>query len=227
MGYAIEAWDIPSLPVAGSKDRYSVRRIYCIGRNYAAHAREMGADEKEPPFFFLKPADAIVDDGATIPYPAATTNLHYEGELVVAMGRRGHDIQAADANGYVFGYGVGIDLTRRDLQEAAKQMRRPWDMGKGFDRSAPCSAIHPAADIGHPAEGALWLDVNGARKQSGDLADMIWNVPDSIAYLSRLVELCPGDLIFTGTPDGVGAVIAGDAITVHVDGVGELNVSIG
>ncbi len=227
MSYAITAWDIPSLPVARSKDRYPVRRIYCIGRNYAAHAREMGADEKEPPFFFLKPADAIVDDGATIPYPTSTSNLHYEGELVVAMGKAGTDIPAAKANDYIFGYGVGIDLTRRDLQDQAKQMRRPWDMGKGFDRSAPCSAIYPTADIGHPTDGALWLDVNGERKQSGDLADMIWNVPDSIAYLSGLVELCPGDLIFTGTPDGVGAVVAGDAITVHVDGVGDLNVSIG
>ncbi len=226
MSFAIPVWDIPSLPVAGSADRFPVRRIYCIGRNYAAHAREMGADEREPPFFFLKPADAIVQDGAAIPYPPATENLHYEGELVVALGRGGRDIPVGDANDYVFGYAVGIDLTRRDVQDMAKQMRRPWDMGKGFDRSAPCSEIQPAASIGHPADGAIWLKVNGAEKQSGDLADMIWNVPESIAYLSGLVELAPGDLIMTGTPAGVGAVVAGDAIEVHVDGVGDLNVTI-
>ena len=226
MSFAIPVWDIPSLPVAGSADRFPVRRIYCIGRNYAAHAREMGADEREPPFFFLKPADAIVQDGAAIPYPPATENLHYEGELVVALGKGGRNIPVEDANDYVFGYAVGIDLTRRDVQDMAKQMRRPWDMGKGFDRSAPCSKIQPAASIGHPADGAIWLKVNGAEKQSGDLADMIWNVPESIAYLSGLVELAPGDLIMTGTPSGVGAVIAGDAIEVHVDGVGDLNVTI-
>ena len=226
MSFAIPVWDIPSLPVAGSADRFPVRRIYCIGRNYAAHAREMGADEREPPFFFLKPADAIVQDGAAIPYPPATENLHYEGELVVALGKGGRNIPVEDANDYVFGYAVGIDLTRRDVQDMAKQMRRPWDMGKAFDRSAPCSEIQPAASIGHPADGAIWLKVNGAEKQSGDLADMIWNVPESIAYLSGLVELAPGDLIMTGTPSGVGAVIAGDAIEVHVDGVGDLNVSI-
>ncbi len=226
MSFAIPVWDIPSLPVAGSADRFPVRRIYCIGRNYAAHAREMGADEREPPFFFLKPADAIVQDGASIAYPSATENLHYEGELVVALGKGGADIPAATANDCVFGYAVGIDLTRRDLQDMAKQMRRPWDMGKGFDRSAPCSEIQPAASVGHPADGAIWLKVNGAEKQSGDLADMIWNVPESISYLSGLVELAPGDLIMTGTPSGVGAVVAGDAIEVHVDGVGDLNVTI-
>jgi fumarylpyruvate hydrolase len=226
MSFAIPVWDIPSLPVAATADRFPVRRIYCIGRNYAAHAREMGADEREPPFFFLKPADAIVQDGAAIPYPPATENLHYEGELVVALGKGGRDIPVGDANDYVFGYAVGIDLTRRDVQDMAKQMRRPWDMGKGFDRSAPCSEIQPAASIGHPADGAIWLKVNGAEKQSGDLADMIWNVPESIAYLSGLVELAPGDLIMTGTPSGVGAVVAGDAIEVHVDGVGDLNVTI-
>ena len=228
MSYVVSTRDIPSLPIEGSEDRYPVRRIYCVGRNYRAHAIEMGADpDRDPPFFFMKPADAIVQNGATIPYPTSTSNLHYEGELVVAMGKAGTDIPAAKSNDYIFGYGVGIDLTRRDLQDQAKQMRRLWDMGKGLDRSAPCSAIYPAADIGQPTDGALWLDVNGERKQSGDLADMIWIVPDSIAYHSGLVELCPGDLIFTSTPDGVGAVVAGNAITVHVDGVGDLNVSIG
>ena len=226
MSFAIPAWDIPSLPVAASEDRYPVRRIYCIGRNYAAHAREMGADEREPPFFFLKPADAIVQGGAAIPYPPATADLHYEGELVVALGKGGADIPVEAANDCIFGYAVGIDLTRRDVQEVAKQMRRPWDMGKGFDRSAPCSEIQPAATIGHPDAGAIWLDVNGERKQSGDLADMIWNVPESISYLSGLVELAAGDLIMTGTPKGVGAVVKGDRIEVHVDGVGDLSVTI-
>ncbi len=226
MSYVIKGWELPSLPVSGSAERFPVRRIYCIGRNYAAHAREMGADEREPPFFFLKPADAIVEDGATIPYPPQTGNLHFEGELVAAIGKAGADIAVKNANDHIYGYGVGIDLTRRDLQNEAKEMRRPWDMGKSFDRSAPCSEIHPVSEIGHPENGALWLDVNGERKQSGDIADMIWNMPESVAYLSGLVELCPGDLIFTGTPEGVGAVVAGDNIHVHVDGVCELKVSI-
>lgn len=226
MSFAIPAWDIPSLPVAGSADRFPVRRIYCIGRNYAAHAREMGADEREPPFFFLKPGDAIVEDGATIPYPPATENLHYEGELVVAMGKGGANIPVEAANDHIFGYGVGIDLTRRDVQDLAKQMRRPWDMGKGFDRSAPCSTIHPAATIGHPSAGAIWLDVNGTRQQSGDLADMIWNVPESIAYLSTLFTLAPGDLIYTGTPAGVAAVVKGDKLHGEIAGVGEIDIVI-
>ena len=227
MSFAIPAWDIPSVPVAGSEDRFPVRRIYCIGRNYVEHAREMGEDEREPPFFFLKPADAIVQDGETIPSPAATGNLHYEAELVAAIGKQGKDIPVEKANDYIYGYGVGIDLTRRDLQNEAKQMRRPWDMGKGFDQSAPCSAIYPAAEIGHPTKGAIWLKVNGEMKQSGDLEQLIWSVPESVSYLSGLVELFPGDLIYTGTPAGVGAVIKGDKIEVHVDGVCDLNIAIG
>jgi len=227
MSFAIPAYEIPSLPVAGSKDRFPVRRIYCIGRNYAAHAREMGADEREPPFFFLKPADAIVQNGSTIPYPSKTKDLHYEGELVAAIGKGGKNIPVEKANEHIFGYGVGIDLTRRDIQEEAKQMRRPWDMGKGFDRSAPCTEIVPAAKTGHPTKGAIWLKVNGTVKQKGDLAEMIWNIPESISYLSGLVELQPGDLIFTGTPSGVGAVVKGDSIEVHVDGVADLTVKIG
>jgi fumarylpyruvate hydrolase len=227
MSFAIPAYEIPSLPVAGSKDRFPVRRIYCIGRNYAAHAREMGADEREPPFFFLKPGDAIVQNGSTVPYPTKTKDLHYEGELVAAIGKGGKDIPVAKANEHIFGYGVGIDLTRRDIQEEAKQMRRPWDMGKGFDRSAPCSEIVPASKTGHPAKGAIWLKVNGTVKQKGDLTEMIWNIPESIAYLSGLVELQPGDLIFTGTPSGVGAVVKGDTIEVHVDGVADLTIKIG
>jgi len=227
MSFAVPAFAPPTLPVAGSDERFPVRRIYCIGRNYAAHAREMGADEREPPFFFLKPCDAIVQDGATIPYPVATSNLHYEAELVAAIGKGGADIPVDKANDHIFGYGVGIDLTRRDLQNEAKDMRRPWDMGKGFDQSAPCTAIVPAAKIGHPTEGAIWLKVNGETKQSGDIRDMIWNIPESVSYLSGLMRLEPGDLIYTGTPDGVGAVVKGDEIVVHVDGVSDLTVRIG
>ncbi len=227
MSFAVPAWDVPSLPVAGGDDRFPVRRIYCIGRNYAAHAREMGADEREPPFFFMKPCDAIVQDGATIPYPASTSNLHYEAELVAAIGKAGTDIPVDEANDHIFGYGVGIDLTRRDLQNTAKEMGRPWDMGKSFDQSAPCTEIVPAARIGHPESGAIWLKVNGETKQSGDIKDMIWNVPESISYLSGLMRLEPGDLIFTGTPAGVGAVVKGDEIVVHVDGVSDLTIRIG
>ena len=226
MSYVIPSWDLPSVPVVGSEDRFPVRRIYCIGRNYAAHAREMGADEREPPFFFLKPGDAIVQNGATIPYPPATENFHYEAELVAAIGKGGANISAEDANDHIFGYGVGIDLTRRDLQEEAKGMRRPWDMGKGFDASAPCSEIYPASTIGHPTTGAITLTVNGETRQSGDIGDMIWNMPESVAYLSGLVTLEPGDLIYTGTPEGVGAVNPGEEIVVHVDGVCDLSLKI-
>jgi len=226
MSYAIPSWDLPSVAVSGSEERFPVRRIYCIGRNYAAHAREMGADEREPPFFFLKPGDAIVQNGATIPYPPATENFHYEAELVAAIGKGGTNISIDDANGHIFGYGVGIDLTRRDLQEEAKGMRRPWDMGKGFDASAPCSEIYPANKIGHPTSGAITLTVNGEDRQSGDIGDMIWNIPESVAYLSSLVTLEPGDLIYTGTPEGVGAVNRGEEIVVHVDGVCDLTLKI-
>ena len=226
MSYVIPSWDLPSVPVVGSEDRFPVRRIYCIGRNYAAHAREMGADEREPPFFFLKPGDAIVQNGATIPYPPATENFHYEAELVAAIGKGGANISAEDANDHIFGYGVGIDLTRRDLQEEAKGMRRPWDMGKGFDASAPCSEIYPASTIGHPTTGAITLTVNGETRQSGDIGDMIWNMPESVAYLSGLVTLEPGALIYTGTPEGVGAVNPGEEIVVHVDGVCDLSLKI-
>jgi fumarylpyruvate hydrolase len=226
MGFAIPTLDVASVPVAGSEDRFPVRRIYCIGRNYSAHAREMGADEREPPFFFLKPADAIVQNGATIPYPVATEDFHYEAELVAAIGKGGANISVEDANDHIFGYGVGLDMTRRDVQEAAKQMRRPWDMGKGFDASAPCSEIYRASEIGHPSAGEIWLKVNGETRQSGDIKDMIWNIPESISYLSGLMTLKPGDLIYTGTPAGVGAVNKGEEITVHVDGVCELTLKI-
>ena len=225
MHTVIPVWQIPSVPVHGESAAFPVRRIYCVGRNYAAHAREMGADPtREEPFFFTKPADAIVLDGATLPYPPATRNLHHEIELVVALKGGGANVPADQALALVYGYAVGLDMTRRDLQNAAKAAGKPWDMGKGFDRSAPITAIRPAAAIGHPSNGAVWLKVNGAMKQTGDLSDLIWSVPETIAYLSGLVELAPGDLIFTGTPEGVGPVVAGDLLEGHIDGVGDLTI---
>lgn len=223
MTTVIPAWTIPSVEVAGETARFPVRRIYCVGRNYAAHTREMGGDPtREDPFFFAKPADAVIPDGTTIPYPPATRNLHHEIELVVALKGGGANLSADKVMDLVYGYAVGLDMTRRDLQNAAKAGGKPWDMGKGFDRSAPIGAIQPASRIGHPSKGAIWVKVNGAIKQSGDLADMIWSVPETLAYLSGLVELAPGDLIFTGTPEGVGPVVAGDVVEGHVDGVGDL-----
>ena len=215
----------PALPVADSADTVPVRRIYCVGRNYAEHAREMGHDpDREPPFFFMKPADAVAPGGGALRYPMATKDLHHEIELVAVIGTGGARISATDALGHVWGYGVGLDMTRRDLQAVAKKAGRPWDMGKGFDQSAPCSDIRPASKIGHPAKGAIWLKVNGAARQTGDLRDMIWPLPDIIRHLSEMVALAPGDLIFTGTPAGVGAVVAGDRLEGHVDGVGDLAV---
>jgi fumarylpyruvate hydrolase len=216
-----------TLPIAGQEALFPVRRIYCVGRNYAEHAREMGADpDREPPFFFAKPRDAIVAEGGAIPYPPATKDFHYEMELVVAIGSAGKDIAVDKALDHVFGYGAGLDMTRRDLQGVAKKAGRPWDMGKGFDFSAPCSAIRPATDIGHPDSGAIRLTVNGEIKQSGDLSEQIWSVPETIACLSALVELAPGDLIFTGTPAGVGPVVAGDRMEGHIDGIGDIIVTI-
>lgn len=226
MAYAIPLWPQPTVPVAGG-DPFPVRRIYCVGRNYAAHAREMGADpDREPPFFFMKPADAIVADGTAIPYPPRTANLHHEIELVVAIGTGGRDIPVERALDHVYGYGVGLDMTRRDLQNAAKKEGKPWDMGKGFDQSAPCGTLRRAADIGHPDKGSVTLSVNGALRQKGDLADLIWSVSETISYLSGLVELQPGDLIYTGTPEGVGPVVAGDRLEGAVEGVGSIAVTI-
>jgi fumarylpyruvate hydrolase len=211
-----------SVPVVGAGGAaFPVRRVFCVGRNYAAHAREMGGDpSREPPFFFSKPADALVTGGADTPYPAATANLHHEMELVVAMGAGGTDISPETALAHVFGYAAGLDLTRRDVQDEAKAARRPWDMAKGFDASAPIGEIAPAAAIGHPAAGRIALTVNGAVKQEGDLLDQIWSVPEIIAALSRLVRIEPGDLIFTGTPDGVGALVKGDVLQGEIAGVG-------
>jgi fumarylpyruvate hydrolase len=214
---------VTTLPVAGSSERFPVARIFCVGRNYAEHAREMGHDpNREPPFFFMKPATAIVTDGRDFPYPPATKDVHHEIELVVAIGQGGANIPEAQALAHVWGYAVGLDMTRRDLQSEAKKMGRPWDTGKAFDGSAPCSAVVPAAKIGHPARGAIVLKVNGEVRQRGDLAELIWKVPEMIAYLSTLFTLLPGDLIFTGTPAGVGPVRRGDALEGSVEGVGSI-----
>ena len=227
MAYAIPLWQQPSIPVVGSADRFPVRRIYCVGRNYAAHAREMGSDPtREAPFFFMKPADAVIPDGSILPYPPATRDLHHEIELVVAIGQGGANIEAGKALEHVYGYAVGLDMTRRDLQGEAKKHGRPWEMGKGFDYSAPCAPIHRATTIGHPSKGAIWLKVNGDLRQKGDLSDMIWSVAETISYLSGLVELVPGDLIYTGTPEGVGPVGKGDQLFGHIDGIGDLSITI-
>jgi fumarylpyruvate hydrolase len=217
---------VATVPVDNGR-LFPVRRIFCVGRNYAAHALEMGgAPDREPPFFFTKPADAVVTGGADVPYPAATTNLHHEMELVIAIGSGGSDIAEADALDHVFGYAAGIDLTRRDLQDEAKAARRPWDMSKGFDHSAPIGAIAPAARIGHPAKGAIALAVDGQARQSSDLSLMIWSVPEIVAHLSRLVRLEQGDLIFTGTPEGVGAVRAGETMEGTIEGIGTVTAKI-
>ncbi|MGE5523315.1 MAG: fumarylacetoacetate hydrolase family protein [Rhodospirillaceae bacterium] len=226
MNYAIEFPGTPTLPVVESNKAFPVGRIYCVGRNYAEHAREMGHDpDREPPFFFMKPADAIVQNGATIPYPQVTKDLHHEIELIVAIGKGGSNIPVDKALGHVFGYGVGLDMTRRDLQGEAKKMGRPWEMGKAFDNSAPCTALKTVAMVGHPAKGAIWLKVNGQFKQKGDLSEMIWNVPETIAYLSNLITLRPGDIIMSGTPAGVGPVQRGDRLEGHVEGVGDLTIT--
>jgi fumarylpyruvate hydrolase len=218
---------IPSAAIAGDSRRFPVRRIFCVALNYAAHAREMGKEPgAEPPFFFTKPADAIVESGAAIPYPGLTQNLHHEIELVAALDKGGADVSAAAALGCVFGYAAGIDLTRRDLQTEARNAGRPWDMSKAFDNSAPIGAIRPAAQIDHPRRGRIALSVNGAVRQQGDLSDMIWGVAAIIAELSRFVALAPGDLIFTGTPSGVGPLAPGDRAEGEIEGVGAVRVTI-
>lgn len=228
MKYAFPAPSVPCVPIAGSDLAFPVHRIYCVGRNYAEHAREMGFEpEREPPFFFAKPADAIVLDGATIPYALATGNLHHEIELVVCIGKEGVDIARDAALDHVFGYAVGIDLTRRDLQLAARDKGRPWDVGKGFDDSAPIGAIRRAEEVGRLESGAIQLWVNGAERQSANLTQLLWPIADLVVELSRLFVLRPGDLIYTGTPAGVGPVKPGDELRGRVERVGEISVRIG
>lgn len=223
--FAFPPAPVPAIPIAGVDTFFPVRRIFCVGRNYAEHAREMGADPtREAPFFFCKPADAAVPGGGDIPYPALTHDLHPEVELVAAIGMPGAQIAPAQALEHVFGYAVGLDMTRRDLQSELKDKRRPWDMAKGFDRSAPISEIHPVSEVGHLAAGRIELEVNEEVRQSGDLADMIWNVSEIIANLSRFIELRAGDLVFTGTPAGVGAVERGDRLEARVAELATLEV---
>jgi fumarylpyruvate hydrolase len=225
--YVLPPPPVPSVAVSGTAARFPVRRIICVGRNYAAHAREMGRDpDREPPFFFLKPADTVVDDGATVPYPPETENFHYEIELIVAIGTAGTNIPAERALDHVFGYGVGIDLTRRDLQLAARAQGRPWDWGKGFDLSAPVAPLHPVSEVGHPSAGRIWLAVNGQVKQDSDIAKLIWPVPDIISIASRSMELKAGDLIMTGTPEGVGPVQRGEVMTGGIDRLGEIKIAV-
>ena len=229
--YVIPAWEVPSVPVAGTTLRFPVRHVYCVGRNYAEHAKEMGGDAtKEPPFFFTKPADAIVPvvppAVGRIPYPMATSNYHHELELVVAIGTSGVNIAAERAQSLIYGYAVGLDMTRRDLQSDMREKKRPWDIGKSFASAAPIAPIHPAAKTGALMRGAITLDVNGERRQSGDLADMVWDVPNVLAFLSKLYRLEPGDLIFTGTPAGVGAVVPGDRLEGRIEGLTPLSIEI-
>ncbi|WP_181707715.1 fumarylacetoacetate hydrolase family protein [Chthonobacter rhizosphaerae] len=227
MTYLFDPPPVVSVPVVGTDARFPVRRVFCVGRNYRDHAIEMGHDpDREPPFFFTKDARALVTDGGPFPLPRATGEVHHEVELVVALRAGGSDVAAADALGLVHGYAVGIDLTRRSLQADAKKAGRPWDTAKSFDHSGPISAIAPASAVGHPASGAIWLDVDGARRQTGDLAQMIWSVPELIAHLSGLFRLEAGDLVFTGTPAGVGPVMVGQTMRCGVEGVGELTVPV-
>lgn len=217
----------PSVAVVNSDARIPVRRIFCVGRNYAAHVREMGGDpDRENPFFFTKPADAVVESGQSVPYPTLTHNFHFEAELVVVIGKTGRSILEKDSLDYVWGYAVGNDLTRRDLQGEAKGKGRPWDWGKAFDNSAPCGPIHPVSQIGHLSGGNISLRVNGEIKQDSTLDKMIWSVPEIISILSHAMEIQPGDLIYTGTPEGVGALVPGDICVVSIDGLGDLTTSI-
>jgi fumarylpyruvate hydrolase len=230
VSYVFDPPAVVAVPVTGSESRFPVHRIYCVGRNYVEHAKEMGFTGREPPFFFMKPADAVlyVPEGATgeMPYPSVTADLHHEIELVVAIGKGGRDIKASDAAGHIYGYAVGLDMTRRDLQGEAKKQGRPWDVGKSFDHSAPMGPIRPAAQAGDVGNAAISLSVNGQVRQSSNVSKLIWNIAETIEHLSRLWELRPGDLIFSGTPEGVGAVKAGDLMEGSVGGVGTLKVKV-
>jgi fumarylpyruvate hydrolase len=220
-----------AVPVAGSDAQFAVRRVYCVGRNYAAHAREMGFDpDREPPFFFCKPADAVVPvaygETLELAYPSQTDNYHYEAELVAVIGKGGSDIPLERALDHVWGYAVGLDMTRRDLQMKMREMGRPWEIGKAFDHSAPIGPIHPASEVGHFEIAGLWLTVNGETKQNSDVSHLIWSVAETVAYLSKFFRLEPGDVIFTGTPEGVGAVKKGDTMKVGVERLGEITVRV-
>ncbi len=231
MTYTFEPESTVGVPVVGTDALFPVRRIYCVGRNYAAHAREMGFDpDREPPFFFCKPDNAIVvvPPGTTVDvhFPSLTTNLQHEIELVVAIGTGGRDIPVASANDHVFGYGVGLDMTRRDLQFAMRDKGRPWEIGKAFDESAPIAPLYPVAVFGHPSKQAIWVQVDGADRQRSDVSQLIWSVPEVVANLSTYFTLKPGDLIYTGTPEGVGKVERGQTMRGGIDGLGELSVRL-
>lgn len=221
--YVIAPPPLASLPIAGRAERFPLRRVYCVGRNYAAHVREMGNDLRDPPFFFDKPADAVVESGAELQYPQATSDLHHEVELVVAIGRGGAGIAAEDALSHLWGACVGVDLTRRDLQAEAKAKGRPWDMAKGFDHSAPMAALIPIAELAALDAGRIWLSVDGEMRQDADLSEMIWPVADCVAHLSSLVELAPGDVIMTGTPAGVGPLVPGAHVRAGIGDLPELD----
>ena len=230
MSYVFPPAPAPSVPVVGTEAQFPVHRIYCVGRNYEEHAKEMGFTGREPPFFFMKPADAIVValPGATaaLPYPPLTANLHHEIELVVAIGKGGKNIAAADALSHIYGYAVGLDMTRRDLQNDMKKQGRPWSIGKGFDHSAPIGPITPAAQAGDVGKAGIWLQVNGVDRQRSNVAQLIWNIAETIEHLSAAWELQPGDLIYTGTPEGVGAVVTGDVLEGGVDGLGSIRLKL-
>lgn len=227
VAYVIEPPVQASLAVHDSNARFPVRRIFCVGRNYAAHVREMGSDERDPPFFFTKPADALVETGSTVPYPPETKDFHHEIELVVVVGKGGANIAEEDVIDHLWGAAAGIDLTRRDLQLAARDKGRPWDWGKAFDNSAPIAPIVPIADVASLTDGRIWLSVNGERRQEADLADLIWPVAEHVAILSRSIRLEPGDVIMTGTPAGVGAMVPGDIVRGGVADLPEIEITIG
>lgn len=225
-GYVVQPLPVPTLPVQGSDKLFPIHRVYCVGRNYAEHAIEMGHDpSKEPPFFFQKNPDNIVTDG-NFPYPTKSSDVHHEIEMVVALSKGGSNIPVESALEHVFGYGVGLDMTRRDLQGEAKKLGRPWEVGKAFEASAPCGPLVPASEIGHPTDGEVSLKVNGEVRQTGNLNQLIWKVPEMISYLSGLFTLQPGDIIMTGTPAGVGAVVRGDVLEGYVEGVGKIEVRV-
>ena len=226
MEFVISSWDIPSLPIVGSNARFPVRRIFCVGRNYVEHQKEMGGDGREQPFFFMKSGHDLVPEGGDVHYPPMTSNYHWETEMVAVIGTGGYRISSSKANDHIWGYAIGLDMTRRDLQQMGKDKGRPWTFGKDFDEAAPVGPITPAAKIGHPKKGKLWLKVNGELRQNSDIDQMIWSVPEQIAFLTQYYTLEAGDLIMTGTPAGVGAAKPGDELVAGIEGLGELRVRV-